>query len=136
MAVSYYLPRQHVETEKEKRRKATYNKPEWKRLRKAKLQANPLCEVCLVQGRYTPAEAVHHKDSFLNYSGQASTLKALDYDNLISLCAHHHNRLHSILEASNQTSTTGQSAEEIVKIIDEWDKRNKVPQGFSKKYLF
>ena len=37
-----------------------YNTQRWQRLRKLKLQVNPLCEVCLNEGRITSAVAVDH----------------------------------------------------------------------------
>ena len=44
-----------------------------------------LCRICMAEGKYTPADSVHHirklKDDFE---------KRLDDDNLISLCTYHH----------------------------------------------
>lgn len=67
-------------------RQKVYQNPKWKKLREAKLQQNPLCEVCLAKGIITPAVDVHHKDSFLNYEGSERLYKAFDFDNLLSVC--------------------------------------------------
>ena len=37
-----------------------YTTQRWQRLRRLKLQVNPLCEYCLNEGRITPAVAVDH----------------------------------------------------------------------------
>ena len=37
-----------------------YNTQRWQRLRRMKLQVNPLCEPCLKQKRIVPAVAVDH----------------------------------------------------------------------------
>ena len=37
-----------------------YNTQRWQRLRKLKLQENPLCQTCLSQQRIVPATAVDH----------------------------------------------------------------------------
>lgn len=60
----------------------------------AKLMQQPLCEICLEKGKVTPAEDVHHKDSFLNYEGQERLYKAFDFTNLQSVCKQCHASLH------------------------------------------
>jgi hypothetical protein len=37
-----------------------YNTPQWVRLRKVKLQQQPLCEVCMKRGRLVRANTVDH----------------------------------------------------------------------------
>ena len=37
-----------------------YNSTKWKRLRKQKLNKNPLCEMCEKEGRVTPATVIDH----------------------------------------------------------------------------
>ena len=82
-------------TKRETDRKRIYQSSEWVRLRQAYLMEHPLCEICLALGKTTPAEDVHHKDSFLNYSGYMQQVKAYDYNNLMSLCKQHHSELHA-----------------------------------------
>lgn len=75
--------------------KDIYNTPQWKNLRKAHIMQHPLCEVCLKEGKVTPAEEVHHITPILT----GATLErrkelAFDSDNLMSLCKKHHIEIH------------------------------------------
>ena len=54
----------------------------------------PLCEVCLSKGKVTPAEDVHHIDSFLYYNGTLRLWKAFDFANLMSVCKECHGLIH------------------------------------------
>ena len=65
-----------------------YNTQRWQRLRRMKLQVNPLCEPCLKQKRIEPAVAVDHIVPVKAPGGQA--FPALDW--LMSMCASCHNR--------------------------------------------
>lgn len=56
---------------------------------------NPLCEVCLLAGKVTPAVDIHHIDSFMNYEGLTRINKAYDPTNLQSICKECHQRLHN-----------------------------------------
>jgi 5-methylcytosine-specific restriction protein A len=76
-------------------RQQIYQTPKWKKLREAKLMQQPLCEVCLSKGKVTPAEDVHHIDSFLNYNGTLRLWKAFDFANLMSVCKECHGLIHS-----------------------------------------
>ena len=60
----------------------------WARIRVAFLSANPLCELCVKDGRLTPAVLVHHKRK-LNDGGTN------DWANLQALCQECHSRLHA-----------------------------------------
>ena len=71
-----------------------YQSKQWKELRLSYIMQHPLCEICLALGKTTPAEDIHHKDSFLNYSGNMRLKVAYDYYNLIALCKQHHSYLH------------------------------------------
>ncbi len=75
-------------------RQKVYQSAKWKQLRQAKLMADPLCEVCLVNGIIKPAIDVHHIDSFMNYTGSKRLQLAYDYGNLQSLCKECHAKLH------------------------------------------
>ena len=61
---------------------------EWDKLKAMKKRESPLCEVCLQEGRLTPAEMVHHKVP-LREGGEL-----LDMGNLVSVCRACHARLH------------------------------------------
>ena len=93
------MPR--INLPKRKKRERTYNKTayqrvyqdkRWKRLRKAKLRANPLCEECERMGKTTQTEHVHHIIPF-DIEGDYEEL-AFDYDNLQSLCHECHVKKH------------------------------------------
>lgn len=80
----------------EKERKKVYQSERWKRLRALKFANNPLCELCLQEGRVTPAEDVHHIVSFMTADDPATRYQlAYDYDNLMSLCKQCHQRQHN-----------------------------------------
>jgi 5-methylcytosine-specific restriction protein A len=69
----------------------------WRKLRLAKLQADPLCEPCLSKGKTTLATVVHHKKR----RDQHPEL-ALDWDNLESRCRPCHDG-----EAADKTRRRG-----------------------------
>lgn len=100
----------------------SYNTPEWKRLRKAKLQeTGGLCECCLYEGKLTPARDVHHLDSFTRYQGELRQKVALNPNNLASLCRRHHSKFHRILQMKGEVCN-GQSVEQICYIVDGFKK--------------
>lgn len=73
-----------------------YNTARWRELRLAKLMRDPLCEMCLKEGRVTPTEDVHHIVSFMTvYERDARLRLAFDYDNLMSLCKPCHQKIHN-----------------------------------------
>ena len=74
---------------------SVYNTPQWKRLRKAKIKANPLCEECEKKGMTTIAREVHHIVPF-DINGIDNDI-AYDYDNLICLCVDCHKEAHAKL---------------------------------------
>jgi 5-methylcytosine-specific restriction protein A len=79
-----------------------YQDKRWRRLRAAKLRANPLCERCEARGRVTPTEEVHHKIPF----DQGTTAEeieelAFDWDNLMSVCDPCHNEEHEKIKNSS-----------------------------------
>lgn len=73
-----------------------YNTSRWRELRLVKLMRNPLCEMCLKDGRVTPTEDVHHIVSFMSvYDHQQRLTLAFDFDNLMSLCKKCHQKVHN-----------------------------------------
>jgi 5-methylcytosine-specific restriction protein A len=79
-----------VRTEDLRERQAFYNSARWKRLRRAHLNENPLCERCEAEGRLVTAIIAHHKIDRLERPDLA-----LDDANLESVCASHHSRHHN-----------------------------------------
>ena len=72
-------------------RQLFYNSEEWRNLRKFKLQLVPLCEECLKASKVVAAKHIHHKIDIKD-----APEKALDYDNLMSLCHSCHSRITNI----------------------------------------
>ena len=69
-----------------------YHSTQWIKTRKAKLMEQPLCEVCLAQGRMTKADMVHHHKYELREPGGWE--HRLSLDNLQSICYTCHNGIH------------------------------------------
>src|SRR4030095_14991224 len=65
-----------------------YSTQRWQRLRRLKLQVNPLCEACLQVGRLEPATEIHHRTP-INAGGNPYP----PVDELASLCAGCHNAM-------------------------------------------
>ena len=77
-------------------RARVYRTARWRRLREMKLMHDPLCELCLEEGRTTPAEDVHHITSFMSVTDPTQRqFLAYDYNNLQSLCKVCHQRTHN-----------------------------------------
>jgi 5-methylcytosine-specific restriction enzyme A len=67
-----------------------YHSARWRKARLMKLRRQPLCELCLIQGRLVAAALVHHMFELASRPDLA-----LDLDNLQSLCPSCHSRLHA-----------------------------------------
>ena len=80
--------------ENRKERAKFYGSTKWRKLRLNYIMYNPLCEQCLQDNRTTPATQVHHKDSFMNYSGWMRTEMFFNQDNLMALCEECHGKIH------------------------------------------
>jgi len=67
-----------------------YKSKAWEKCRQYVLvRDNYLCQYCLEKGKLTPADMVHHIEELKD-----NPEKALDPDNLISLCNTCHNKEH------------------------------------------
>ena len=67
-----------------------YKTYKWKRKREeALLRDNYECQICKKEGRFHPAECVHHIKELKHYPELA-----LDINNLVSLCNRCHNLIH------------------------------------------
>lgn len=87
-------------------RRKFYNNVKWLKLRNDYLHLQPLCEECLSRGKITPADQVHHKRSPFNYrERQINWELGLDPENLESICAECHGKLHagSTMESPEET---------------------------------
>ena len=61
---------------------------QWRKIRARYIAANPLCELCKSEGRFTPTEQVHHKVKVADGGTN-------DWENLQALCSECHSRLHA-----------------------------------------
>ena len=71
-------------------RSANHNKKygrEWKRIRDRYVKKHPLCERCLMEGKITPVEEVHH---IIPVNRGGTNVES----NLMSLCKSCHNKIH------------------------------------------
>lgn len=77
------------------RRQKVYQSNRYRKLRDLKRHTNPTCEICLLLGKYRAVEDVHHWLTFCVEDPYVEELRAYDFNNLVSLCRHHHNSLHT-----------------------------------------
>jgi 5-methylcytosine-specific restriction protein A len=84
-------PHTKMAGDKKQERQAIYNTTRWHRLRKEVLMQHPICEIC---GKNL-AEHVHHVFSFMDFEGQTRIDVAFDSNNLMSVCAECHTRIHN-----------------------------------------
>lgn len=83
--------------------KKFYGSRSWKNTRAAYLKSvGRLCELCLKEGVYTPAEAVHHK-VFITPENINDPNITLSWDNLMAVCRKHHEELHEHPLKTSQT---------------------------------
>lgn len=80
-------------TPQNKRYTDFYWSPEWRNLRKTKIQLNPLCENCLRNNEYSKGQVVHHIVEIKDIMNGGWEKRA-DLDNLETLCHACHNRHH------------------------------------------
>ncbi len=92
------------DTEKRKERKKFYNSKIWLDLRERKLKKSPICEICIVEGRVTAANQVHHEKGIMNYD-VLDYEKATDYDSLVSICSQCHGKIHGKNNKDNNNNS-------------------------------
>ena len=74
-----------------------YNSKAWKTLRNLYIREHPLCELCLKEGKTTPAEEIHHIVPILTgLTAQQRWTLLTDKNNLMSLCSKHHKEIHKM----------------------------------------
>lgn len=86
----------------------------WQRLRRWKLQAHPLCEMCEKQGRTTLATEVHHVtpvEFALNDDQKVQLM--FNAGNLMVLCHDCHVRIHTEMGRSGRKRTQKQTQEQM-----------------------
>lgn len=94
---------------------------EWRSLRIRKLQADPLCELCLEAGRSTPATEVHHLlpvESSPTEAGMKRLMYA--YQNLQSLCHACHTETHRALFSHTKASVQAGRQRDTQRFVDKF----------------
>ena len=71
-----------------------YSTRRWLRLRRLKMQQNPLCELCFQVGEIVPAIVVDHRKPISKEGRKERRISEAfpHLDQLASLCVNHHNR--------------------------------------------
>jgi len=78
-------------TEARKARASAYASTKWRKLREALMMRAPICYLCELEGKITPADDVHHIYSPFEPGNEHYLL---DCDNIIPLCKFHHGMIH------------------------------------------
>lgn len=86
--------------------KKLINSRKWNKLRAAKMQSNPLCEICSAAGIITPGIEVHHiKPIDTGANDTERTRLAYDMSNLQTLCHKCHIIAHVELQSKSAKQT-------------------------------
>lgn len=81
---------------------AIYQHPRWRKLRDSYLMTHPVCELCELRGKTTPAAEVHHIKPFMDApEGIERYALAFDVDNLMSVCEQCHHEIHKAMREGN-----------------------------------
>ena len=83
-----------------------YSRAEWKRLAKTQLHRQPLCVMCLQEGKSVPAEVADHIVPVFDAKGAAS-YERFRLGALQSLCRDHHDRVKRHVERRGYNNTVG-----------------------------
>ena len=106
----------HNDTARRELRKKAYNDSRWRKVRQTYIQAHPLCEACLSEGKVyagtldDPLQVHHKKTPFKGNTIDYDLL--LDDHNLETLCSYHHSLHH-------QEEQGHQDPRKIIAILDE-----------------
>lgn len=79
------------------------NTRRWQRLRQAKINRSPLCELCELDGIMTAAEEVHHMIPVESVKDPRRMEELMfDMANLQSLCHDHHVEVHRLMQSHSK----------------------------------
>ena len=99
-----------------------YGSKQWKILREWKRTKSPLCEACLLQGKFVPMDEVHHLRTFMSGSTREEKWSIFtNPDVLCSLCNHHHKLIHKYMQKLN---TNYLSLEQLIA----YEEQEKLPE--------
>lgn len=101
-----------------------YNSKEWKLVRNAKLNKDPLCEECKRRDKWVSATCVHHIipiETATNY--QQMKELAFRFTNLMSLCYQCHSDIHKALNSRSREGHEKASQQALQRWIDKHEKK-------------
>ena len=100
-----------------------YNSKEWRLVRNAKLEKNPLCEVCAERGKIVAAQCVHHVIP-IETATDFTYMKelAFRFDNLLSCCFQCHSEIHQTLKSRTREGHQRASQAAVNRWIDKHKK--------------
>lgn len=100
-----------------------YNSKEWRLVRLAKLEKNPLCEVCAERGKIVAAQCVHHIIP-IETATDFTYMKelAFRFDNLLSCCFQCHSEIHQTLNSRTREGHQRASKAAVNRWIDKHKK--------------
>ena len=101
-----------------------YNSKEWRMVRNAKLEKNPLCEVCAERGKIVAAQCVHHVIP-IETASDFTYMKelAFRFDNLLSCCFQCHSEIHQTLKSRTREGHQRASQAAVNRWIDKHKKQ-------------
>lgn len=91
----------------------------WKQLRLVKLKAQPLCECCKGQGKYTLATTVHHITPVESVTTiEQMEVLMFEYNNLMSVCEPCHAEIHTEMFSHTKASVKKANERRTQRFID------------------
>jgi 5-methylcytosine-specific restriction protein A len=97
------------------------NSKRWKQLRNWKLNQNPICELCLREGRVQAAVDCHHVVPVESgHSPQEMEQLCFDPDNLQALCIPHHIKVHQEARSHTKAAHKQRASDRLAR----WIRRN------------
>ena len=100
------------------------NSREWRELRTAKLQANPLCECCLAQGYVTASRCVHHLVPVESgRTDEDCRTLCFQWSNLQALCYKCHAEIHKAERSHSKAAHQQRSKDRL----EQWIAKHKNP---------
>ena len=97
------------------------NSRKWAKLRAAKMQSNPLCEICSAAGIITPGTEIHHITPIDTGANDTErTRLAYNTGNLQTLCHACHVQAHKDLQSKSAKVTQARNATKAAGFVDQF----------------
>ena len=101
--------------------KKLINSRKWTKLRAAKMQSSPQCEICAVAGIITPGTEVHHITPIdIGANDMERTRLAYDMSNLQTLCHKCHVIAHVELQSKSAKQTQARNKAKRTGFVDQF----------------